>query len=261
MARVSSSDLLAYTQKYVDAVFTDRLHQEGFVNPDGNRTTWYRVVNHEIMHSICFYTRWNTTPILLNMGYGIHPLFVEPFRPTKVYVYSLPINNERLIDQHLVCQEGGFGMLPFASDVPVYIPYGEDRGLYTLDGIILPEMNVAKTINDCYALHKSRYQNNPQYSMEQMLNACSADFIDEGILLEDVELYPYFQKRIAKNLAFAEEYDEKHLRKKDIKQWIQQTQLQHEALNNGNRQMFLDSLDRRKDNVIKLLSSRMHITI
>jgi hypothetical protein len=261
MATVSSSTLLAYTQEYVDAVFKDRLLQEGFVNPDGNGITWYRIVNHEIINSICFYTRWNSTPVILDIGYGIHPLFIEPFRPTKVYLYSLPFNWERSFDQHLVCREGTFGMAPFSPAIPVMVPSGKDKGLHTLEGIMLPEMNKVKTIHECYAFHKSRYQSITRCTLAQALNACSADFIDEGILVEDTALYPHFQAIIEKGLAHAENFDEKHLRKKDTKQWILQTQLQAEALIKGNRQVFLDSLEQRKENVIKLIEKKMQITI
>ena len=215
MSGLSSAALLAYTQEYVHAVFADLLKQEGFISPDGKDTIWYRIVNHEVMNTICFYTRHLAEPVVLHMGYGIHPLFVEPFCTNKVYVRDFPYNYEVLYDQDLVSKDGQGGLRFYAPDLPVMIPHGQDQGLYTLEGIALPKMNAVQTASDCYELHKARYLKESPYTKKfnitfaQRLGGCSVDFVNEGIFLEDTELYPHFQNLVAERLQQFEGYDEK----------------------------------------------------
>lgn len=267
MARLSSADLLAYTQEYVHTVFSDLLKKEGFISPDGKDTIWYRVVNKEVVNTICFNTRWLSEPIILYLGYGIHPLFVEPFQTSKVYLYDCPSNFEMLYNQSLVCKEGPCGGSPFSPSVPIMVPCGQDKGLYTLEGIALPKMNSVKTALDCYKLHKSRYQEGrpgdirSSISFEQRLRACSTDFVDEGIFADDTECYPFFRNLITERLQNVKSYDEKMLRNKDVKKRLIHLEYQKAALFEGNRSEFLGSLDRRKRNVIDVMEKKLKITI
>lgn len=265
MARLSSADLLAYTQEYVHAVFVDLLKQEGFVNSDGKDTIWYRVVNQEVVNTICFYTRWLSEPVLLHMGYGIHPLFVEPFETTKVYLRDFPFNHEVLSSQQIISKSGQRGGRYFSQNIPVMVPHGHDLGLYTLEGIILPKMSLAKTALDCYVLHKSRYmESSPpesklNISFEQRLSTCSSDFINEGLFFEDTALYPMFRNIVAKRLQETESYDEKTKSSKWGKNRQLQLHNQYQALFESDRQPLLSSLDQQKKRVVKLMQSKYEI--
>lgn len=262
MARVSSADLLSYAQEYIRAVFSDVLLQEEFISPDGKNTIWYRVVNKEVVNTICFYTRSLSQPIMLEMGYGIHPLFVEPFRTAKVYLNDFPFNFEVLHAQRIVSRDGQCGGRYYSSNIPIMIPHGKDRGLYTLEGIALPKMNSVKTALDCYELHKLRYQENKptdkkfNITFEQRLSTCSTDFINEGIFFEDEALYPIFRNLVTERIQNAESYDEKMRRSKWGKTRLHHLEYQKKALFEDNRGDFLDSMEQQKANVIDLLERK-----
>lgn len=261
MSRISASKLTAYTKDYVESVFAYRLREEGFINPDGKNICWYRIVNKEVVNMICFFSRWSAEPIILEVGYGIHPLFIEPFQSSKVYMHSNPCNQEILADQFLIGENETKCMEPYSSDIPIMVPCSKDKGLYTLEEIILPKMNATRTIQDCYRLHKDRYVHNARYPLEQMINACSIDFIDEGLYFEDTELYPLFQKIISQWLQVAEQYDAKRLSNPTVKEWLLRMKYQQAVLSEGKRIDFLKNLDQRKGRIIATIEKKMNISI
>jgi len=267
MSRLSSEDLLAHTQEYVHAVFADLLRQEGFTSPDGKDTIWYRIVNHEVVNTICFYTLHLAEPVVLHMGYGIHPLFVEPFCTKSVYVHNFPYNYEVLHDHDLVSKDGPGGLRFFAPDLPVMIPHGQDKGLYTLEGIALPKMNAVQTALDCYKLHKERYLEETPYTkkfnitFEQRLNGCSVDFVNEGILWEDTELYPHFQHLVTERLRQFEDYDEKLRCSKWAKTRLFHLEHQRSALFENERSAFLASLAQQRKKIVDLIEKQFQIDV
>ena len=190
MAKITSAERLTYVQKYVHDIFADTLKQEGFVSPDGKDTIWYRVVNHEVVNTVCFFTRRSGIPISLWMGYGIHPLFVEPFRTNTVYIPDYPDNYDILAEESLISKEKKHHYMYYAPGVPVEVPQYSDKGLYTLEGIVLPKMSAVKTERDCYELHKARYLEVFGPDFAGNANICSDEFLNEAIFFEDTELFP-----------------------------------------------------------------------
>lgn len=267
MAKLTSDMLLPHTRAYVRDVFADRLRQEGFDSPGGGDTLWYRVVDREVVNTVCFDTRHLAEPVVLDMGYGIHPLFVEPFQAQKVYVKDFPYNFEILYPQGLVGENCQGGLRHYTGDVPVMIPHGADRGLHTLEGISLPKMNAVRRARDCYELHKARYLEESDFdrrmgiSFAQRLGACSLDFVDEGIFFEDAELYPHFRELVTERLRQLEDLDEKHRRSKWGTSRLARLQSQRKALLEHDRQSFLDTLEARRKKVLDLLEKKYGVPI
>lgn len=259
MSKISAAQLLEYTQVYVRDVFADLLRQEGFTSLDGDDVCWYRVVNKEVVNSICFYTHWYHEPVSLEVGYGIHPLFIPPFQNPKVHLTSQPGSCEVMDSQQLICKEGGFGRVYYSPNTPVYMPWGEDRGLHTLESILIPQMNSIQTVVDCYKMHKDRYLNSGAAFEQIVYNLFSADFIDEGILVEDKELYPYFWSWIDHKRQIIGSFNEKQRARREIRNLLHQMQIQEAVLATGNREAFLADLEQRKDKVIKMMNKKMKI--
>ena len=261
MAKITSSDLLLWMQTYVRAVFADRLQKEGFVSMNGDDICWHRIVNQEIINTVFFYTLWSTYPVIPMIGYGIHPLFVMPYSSSKVRIPDYPSNQEITPSLPITGKMKGSGYRFFSPTIPVMVPNTEDQGLYTLDEIILPQMQSVRTIEECYSLHKSRYTEDKKYPLQQRLNASSGDLIDEAIYVADEEFYPYYLSLIERRYQASKRLDPKQLNKRENRQWIDQVIAQRAALLEGKRDEFLAGLERRKENTIALLKKKLGLSL
>ena len=259
MAKLTSAERLAYVQKYVHDIFADTLKQEGFVSPDGKDTIWYRVVNHEVVNTVCFFTIFSGSPISLWMGDGIHPLFVEPFRTNTVYISDFSYNRDVLQERSIISKENSQHYGYYALDIPVEVPKYSDRGLYTLEGIILPKMDAVKTERDCYELHKARYLEvfGPDFAANA--SVCSFDFVNEAIYFEDTELFPQLREAVIERLRWQENYDEKTRNYKWARENMVHLEYQKKALLEDDREAFLESMAQRRKKTVDLLEKKFKI--
>lgn len=261
MSRISTSKLLYYTQTYIQDIYADYLRQEGFVSLNGENICWYRVVNQEIVNSICFFTHWSREPVSLEIGYGIHPLFIPPFMNPNVYLSSYPDSDIVMRSQKLVSNGGRLGNDYYSRTIPVLVPWGEDKGLHTLEGILIPKMNSIQSIRGCYEMHKVQKSNRWMHPEYDLGNLFCADFVDEAIMIEDKELYPYFQEWIDIVRHRIENFSEKDRSKQHIRNLLHRMELQKTVLVSGNRDAFLGDLEERKGCVLKLLNNKIGITL
>ena len=261
MARLTSAERLEYTQIYIHDIFADTLKQEGFVSPDGKDTIWYRVVNHEVVNTVCFFTIFSGTPISLWMGDGIHPLFVEPFRTNTVYISDFSYNRVVLQERSILSKDGPGGTEYYAPGIPVEIPHGPDKGLYTLEEIILPRMAAAKTERDCYELHKARYLEVFGPDFAGNANICSDEFLNEAIFFEDTELFPQLRDVVIERLQRYENYDEKLRNRKWVKEGLVHLEYQRKALLEDDRDAFLESMAQRRNKTVDLLQKKFKIDL
>lgn len=261
MAKRTPAELLAYVQKYVHDVFADTLKREGFVSPDGKDIIWYRVVNHEVVNTVCFFTRWSSVPILLDMGYGIHPLFVEPFRTNTVYVRNYSYDYEKLDMQPILSKEKMHHYRDYAPGVPVFVPDYPDKGLYSLEEILLPKMDAVKTERDCYELHKARYLEifGPDFAANA--NILSQGFANEAIYFEDTELFPQLREYLIEWQQRYEEYDEETRNCKWARERLVHLEYQRKALLEDDRDAFLESMAQRRNKTVDLLQKKFKIDL
>lgn len=252
--------LTHHAQQYVHSVFSERLQQEGFVSIEGNECQWVRIVNNEIVNSICFYTQYTYLPILLSIGYGIYPLFVEPYIPKSVYIFNLTEYSERFTCQQLV-EKGDepLQMQAYSPSVQVCCPGRDGRGVFTFNEIILPLMNQAQTLESCYAYHKSCYLRNPAEA--NRFSDLSRVFIDEAIYLEDYEMYPYCQDAVCRLLEIYQIQLACRPSHKETLRVIEQLEQQRRGLFDGDRDSFMKLIEMRKENNKKYFSKQLGIRI
>ena len=261
---LTNKEILEASQQYIRAVFADRLREEGFVSPNSCDFMWYRVVDQEVINSIFFYTRSRYEPISLWMGYGIHPLFITPYVPKNVYTYNFIFNRMILRIQDIVSAEnimnGRTGHAVFyADDYWVDIPSGEDKGLYTLDGIILPRMENARTQRACFDLHKELVLSEPKIrpidkpiTLDQKLNMASDDYYDEAIFFNDQELFQDYYKKTKEQMDSI--LGDPELQKtKQQKEDLERCRRQVEVFAGGPREPYLEVLAQRRLKNIALL--------
>ena len=78
-------------RRYVEEIWAERLREEGFVCPDDKLLCWYRIINKEIVHFLCFATNHSSIPVWLDVRWGAYPLFVQPYYIQNVHNISTPL--------------------------------------------------------------------------------------------------------------------------------------------------------------------------
>lgn len=241
-----------HAKHYIQAVFADRLQAEGFVCPDDNLLNWYRIVNKELIHSVCFFSHWSNLPLMMCIAYGIHPLFVSPFHSTDVHI-SAPVNDERFYLQTITEAAPKQCFAPYADDILVYAPQTDGRGLYTLEKIILPRINPVQTIEQCYRFHREQ--------ASKLSGRMTPTIIDEAIYLNDIAAYPNCKLSVGKLISMYQRQCEIFPTNKHYKDILAQLQLQDRALSDNARAEFLLVLEQRTQRTIKLLKKKFGITV
>ena len=241
-----------HAKHYIQAVFADRLQAEGFECPDDNLLNWYRIVNKEVIHSICFFSHWSNLPLMMCIAYGVHPLFVVPFHTTDVHV-SVPVNDERFYIQTITEAVPKKRFAPYADDILVYAPQADGRGIYTLESIILPQITAVQTIEQCYRFHREQ--------MSKQSGKMTPTIIDEAIYLNDITAYPKCKLSVSKLIMIYQGQCENNPSNKHYKEMLLQLQQQDRALCDNAREEFLLVLEQRTQKTIKLLKKKFGITV
>lgn len=242
--------ILREVQQYVQQTHAKRLREEGFVSLDENDFRWVRVVNGEIFNSVCFFTRYTSIPVWLQIGFGMHPFFAEPYIPKHPYVSNL-LQTEDIFSQQFLDNMGGhsFSVENYSPDIQINCLTPESRETQTFDRIIFSRLNQVKTIEECYSLYKQYYLNLTFYPIEQRFNFISTAFIDEAIYVDDREVYPYC-------IATVDEYLETyayHLRREPTNKEYLKTyailKRQKEVFSRGGREEYLVELKAREESI------------
>ncbi|MBQ7345004.1 MAG: hypothetical protein IJW45_02950 [Oscillospiraceae bacterium] len=263
-----------HARNYIHAVFEERLRQEGFRCPDDKLLCWYRSRGEDIVQSIVFYSTWSNMPLMMDIGYSIHPAFTEPVRTSSVHFSNRPWDDpERFKNTPIF--EGSLsepqGYYPFSEDAWVYAPKNGGRGIYTFDAVLLPLMEDVATIEDTYRMHKSRRLEEMQDEktmmayrdrdeMEKKYGILSATFIDMALYLDDVESYPYCkywaQKGCDRFQSLCETYPGRKQYQESLDHW---TAISN-ALGEGGREPYLKELEARKMKNLQRLKKRIDRT-
>ena len=220
---------------YIQEVFATRLQEEGFVCPDDKLLCWYRLHSDEIVNSICFFSRWSSLPLMLEIGYGIHPLFVKPYYSSDVYVSDLP-NDERFYTVGI-----GFGSekrhyAPFSPDALVYAPKTDGKGIDTFEREILPQMNGITTIEQCYLFHRKNFRS-PTFGMSSLM-------IDEAIIINDNSIMENAKRNADKMVSYYFTQSDKYPNKKVYRDKLLHAKLQKAALTGESHEEFLAAVEK-----------------
>lgn len=195
-----NAELRYHANNYVKAVFAERLRSEGFYNLDDQYLCWYRLVSDDLIHTISFITRYGGSVIMLEVGYGMHPLFMKPFYTKNVRLNDDPCDHGRLSFSNLEenCPINAMMYMPYAPDAWVSAPGRDGRGIYTYDGIIGPQMQQVQTIEAAYEWLKQKYIYFCRGDMKNAFQSPCPTFIDEAIYLDDREMYPFCKREAMK---------------------------------------------------------------
>lgn len=248
-----------HAKRYIQAVFEQMLKEEGFVCPDEKLLCWYRLKGQEVINSIIFCSPWTNLPLNLGIGYGILPLFEKPVY-TRNVIFSRPslMGEECFCEKSIVedCPINEMGYRPYADDIAVYAPAGDGKGLFTLEGILLPAMNKLNDINDVYEYHKHRRKMRFAADAKYKLGVLSKTFIEMALSVEDEEVYPQCKERIPEAISLYKGLCAKFPAKKEYQHDLNDWELLHAAFFDGSRSEYLMKLDTQKEsNLVYLRKS------
>lgn len=241
----------SHAKKYIEAVFASRLREEGFAPSSDTLLCWHRIVNNEIVNSIGFFSRWANLPLMLEIGYGIYPLFVKPFHYSDVYLPNRPWD-ERFFEVKIT-EPSVNTFAPYSSDTMVLSPAEQGRGISTFDSIILPQMDSVRTIEECYRINRKLSQPRP-FGM-------TLTMIDEAILLNDILAHDNCKRAVEKMLVYYKKQSELYPNQKEYKEALTQIQIQKAALWDKKCEEFLASIQHRKQQNLALMTKRYGITL
>ena len=252
-----------HVQRYVRAVMAERLRNEGFVSRDGRDIFWYRVIDNQVVQSVLFHTRWCEMPVIMDIGYGCHPLFLLPVFPNNAYVFAMTEGEEVFHPGKPLMKMGVPSRFIFDENTWISCPDDLLRGADILDDI-LAVLNSVKTAQDCYKKHEELYVFRHFDEESQMMRpyySASADFMDEVVYWNDTRLYPCCEAVINRQLtSLAKNQSVRKLAKFELRRQERLLMLKN-AIIEGNREKHLQFLEKQETKTIQLLERKVGIII
>lgn len=240
-----------HAKRYIEAVFAPRLREEGFTCPDDRLLCWYRIKNNEIIHSVFFFSCWPNLPLLLQIAYGIHPLFVMPHYMTDVRCPGRPMD-ERF--HEMTIQEGDAKFFaPYSDEALVYCPQADGYGIDTFNSVILPILDSIDSMEKCYDYNKRVIRGN--------IAKMSMTAIDEAICLNDLHAIDDCKEALERWIPHYQDLVEMFPNNKEYAEGLVQLHLQKHALCNDQREEFFRSIEQRKQKTIKFFRKKLGITL
>ena len=252
MGSTKNAERNYHAKRYIEAVFAARLREEGFFCPDDRLLCWYRVLNHEILQYLYFYTIHRDYPLQIQIGTGCHFLFTEPVWITDVYFPGRPLA-AGLIQDYTIFERSRERVGSLGKDVYVDMPTTGGRGVYTFDEVILPHMQAIETPDQCYQMHRralTNYEAPPGTLFQAPL---STAFIDEVINMHDAQVYPSCIERVEHDIIFCKNLLQTKPDKQEYQQYLQTAQMQKQALVEEKRDIYLQILEKQRKRTIKWL--------
>lgn len=243
-----------HAKKYIQAVFEERLREEGFRCPDEKLLCWYRMRNDDLYDTIVFRSKWSNLPLNIDILYEVSPLFFEPLRIQNVHFNG---STHMRLDcrKRISNQESGpineMTFTEFAPDIPVFAPMHGGRGIYAFDEIILPEINRINTVEDSYQAHKADQYRKKDGSIDFI--STSREFVAEAIYLDDTEMYPVCRNKILFALPMYEKLVKNKPNNRELSLIFEDWDQLYDALFEDGRAEFLGVLERRMVENRKLL--------
>ena len=262
MPKVSQTMLFSHVQRYIREVYAERLKQAGFISYRNEDIHWYRLVNNDVLHVVYFVVHYPSFPVMLEIGYGCHPLFIPPFVQRSPIMRSLP-GNEQMY--HSI-PELIPGSMPYGiqrsqlhgtlnkiyrdPDVLVHCPADDHTTQLLLDRV-LSELDAAITPSACFEKHKCWRQS--QIETGSWLTM-TPYFVDEVLYWEDHSLYPYCMDYLDGKIRWIDSVVQsgQKMRKRDQDEYAHLVSLRNAFQQDSHQEYIQTLLDRARTNQSKL---------
>ncbi len=235
-------------------VFAPTLLAEGYCCPDERLLCWYRIVNGEMLNSVCFYHMWAAQPFFVNIGCGTHPLFAKPVYFSRA-VYSRDFLDAARFREFMVHTSGGNGgcFYDLENNNIVFHPNTPERGLEFYRQDAKPWLDKASTIASAYALHKEYIKIGTPLPDVPYQRKIPSTVISEAIYVEDTSVWDACKVAVQEDIAYNKKWAEAKPQNTAFSAALELAQWQYRALNEGDRAGFLQYLEREKEKNIKYI--------
>lgn len=235
-------------------IYSDKLKKMGFLSYKDECTSWYKVVNREIINSVYLFSALGCAPLLMEIGYGIHPLFIPAPIPQKL-IFTGSHNDE------VMREVRGQFKYSFYRETSVMCHSTEERGAELLDTDVFPVFRKAKSELDAYIIHKNIYidkikMNNDANGGDVVRIIGSEWLADEAIYFDDKDV----QEMMIKQLIWQKECMERGDMYSSCGK-LKWHNARIAAIRDGARDSFLIMLEARKRRFIKDLDRKLGIQI
>lgn len=241
------------TRRYVEAIWAERLREEGFICPDNKLLCWYRVVNNEILQYIIFFTRKARLPVWIEVGYGSCPLFEDP--PYIRTVFSDSLYLPGYSEHGMICEsddnDSRFGR--YSEDIDVYVTGKGGRGIYMFTRRILPLLDSAMTAESCLNSLKSATERTDHPTEKVYTSRINAEYAELAILLLDQNIYQECMISANKRIEHFQSLLESYPKNQEYAHSLNRWEFIKNILSTGEREKFDNEMERRKQKTLKWL--------
>ena len=254
--KYTMKDKKGMLQRCARGIYAEKLRNAGFVSYKGEDLSWYKVVNSEIVQTVYLFSSWGMTPLLIQIGYGVHPLFIPAPIPQKI-IFNESSNDEvmqKVFDKekHRI----------YDSETCVMCCDTKEMGSELLDTDVFPVFKQAKTKETTYEFHKQKCLDLIQRIKEenpdsQMQTIGSNWLVDEAIYFNDNEMQEKLLDQLHRQV--------KRLQSRTIspqgEKRLAWRCAQLNAIEDGKREEFLELLEGRKKRFIGELQRKLGIAV
>ena len=243
-------------QRCARGIYAEKLRNAGFVSYKGEDLSWYKVVGKDVIHSVYIFSSWDMMPLLLQIGYGVHPLFIPAPIPQKVVFHSTwsdEVMQEVFADAKRRIYDEKTEVMCFST---------KEMGAELLDTDVFPIFKQAKTKETTYEFHKQKCldlirrikEENPNAEIQIM---GSNWLVDEAIYFDDNNMQEMLLNQLYHQKEWLQSSKIPPQREKRLT-WLC---AQLNAIEGGKREEFLELLEGRKKRFIGELQRKLGIAV
>lgn len=235
-------------------IYSYKLKKMGFVSYNDECTSWYKVINNEVINSVYLFSSLGHAPLLMEIGYGIHPLFIPAPIPQKL-IFTGSHNDE------IMREVRGQFKYSLYQGTSVMCHNTEERGAELLDTEVFPIFGKAKSELDAYIIHRNSFLNRTNFDKYgnnrcEIQVAVSGWFADEAIYFGDKDIQMMIIKQLIWQKECMERGDMYSGRGK-----LEWHKARIAAIQDGEIDNFLTILEARKKRFIKDLDRKLGIQV
>lgn len=254
--KMTAAQKKEYLQRCARGIYAEELEKNGFANYNRENLSWYRVVNNEVLQTVYIYIQYNdVVPLLMEIGYGFHPLFIPAPIPNRV------IRHAFWSDEVMMTAYWEAPRCVYDEKTPVLCYKTPGRGREILEKIF-SEFRKIKTETDAYKLHK-----NMQIRRAEMTDGVKWEgktpiygsewIIDEAIYFDDKDIYDVLVKQLNNQHCHLQKNCTTNREMAFLKRW----EFQIDAMQNGKREEFLCMLENRRKKLIRDLDKKLGLKV
>lgn len=239
--------LKAQMRRYVNGIFADALKSLGFVSYKDESLSWYRVRNEEILQTVYFFST-QRIPFIVEIAYGIHPLYIPAPIPQKVYIHGGDVEESDIMWQLL---EVWSGPKVIYEGTGINCQATPKRGLEILENRVFPLFETLQT-------EDTLYNHTKNFCAYDRSLCITETFFDQVIYRGDTTEY---KRCLDDTRPRCENLKEIQHVWPSIKKRVERYQARIDAIEKGERDAYVAHLEDQKRKFIKAMERKLGIKV